>query len=62
MTKIGKIQTEYILALKSGMFFEFFPELTGEWKKDKDLFGKIYRKIMKERKTPPCSGHAFESE
>jgi hypothetical protein len=28
----------YNKLLKSGMFFEFYPELTGDWKTDKDKF------------------------
>jgi hypothetical protein len=32
---------EYKSLLKSGMFFEFFPQLTGNWEDDKDEFEKI---------------------
>ena len=32
---------EYKNLLKSGMFFEFFPQLTGNWEDDKDEFEKI---------------------
>ena len=37
--KYRQIQTKenYMLLLKSGMFWEFHPELTGEWDKDKNL-------------------------
>ena len=31
-------KTEYDAVLKSGMFWEWFPELSGEWEKDKDKF------------------------
>ena len=32
---------EYKSLLKSGMFFEFFPQLTGNWDDDKVEFEKI---------------------
>lgn len=32
------IRDEYDGLLKSGMFWEFFPELTGSWKEDEDSF------------------------
>ena len=31
-------QKEYLLLLRSGMFWEIYPELTGEWEKDKEIF------------------------
>jgi hypothetical protein len=36
MSVYQNIQTKenYLLLLKSGMFFEFYPELTGDWEKD----------------------------
>ena len=39
MEKYKQIQTEnnYLKLLKSGMFFEFHPELTGNWKEDKKI-------------------------
>ena len=39
MEKYKKIQTKsnYLKLLKSGMFFEFHPELTGNWKEDKKI-------------------------
>ena len=36
-----KIEQEYNYLLSSGMFWEFFPELTGVWEKDKELFIKF---------------------
>lgn len=30
------MKEEYIKLLKSGMFWEFYPQLSGEWEKDKD--------------------------
>jgi hypothetical protein len=37
-------KAEYQSLLKSGMFWEFFPELTGEWEKDKAAFIKELKK------------------
>ena len=39
MSKYKQIQTEtnYLKLLKTGMFFEFYPELTGEWEEDKKI-------------------------
>jgi hypothetical protein len=34
-------QQSYKELLNSGMFFEFHPELTGDWDKDKDYWNKI---------------------
>lgn len=31
--------------LKSGMFWEFHPDLSGDWEKDKDEFFKYHKKI-----------------
>ena len=38
MSKIEHIQTKehYDLLLKSGMFWEIYPELSGDWENDKD--------------------------
>lgn len=32
-----KTKKNYDLLLKSGMFFEFHPELSGNWEKDKQI-------------------------
>lgn len=32
---------EYLAELNSGMFFEIYPQLTGEWKKDKSEWSNI---------------------
>jgi hypothetical protein len=39
MTTYINIQTKerYDSLLKSGMFWEFHPELTGDWEKDKEV-------------------------
>ena len=34
---------DYEKLLASGMFWEFFPELTGEWEKDKELWQENIR-------------------
>lgn len=34
---------EYNLLLKSGMFWEFYPELTGNWEKYCDAWHMIYK-------------------
>lgn len=41
------LKQEYEKVLASGMFWEFHPELTGEWEKDKDKF-KAYRQPVSE--------------
>lgn len=35
-------RNEYAQLLHSGMFWEFFPELTGEWERDRDAYLKFY--------------------
>ena len=37
------VYKEYSELLKSGMFFEFFPLLSGEWDKDEKKFTKFYK-------------------
>ena len=34
----SKIKDSYDRLLKSGMFWEFYPQLTGEWEEDKDFW------------------------
>ena len=41
------MKAEYDRLLKSGMFFEFYPNLTGNWEKDKIEWAKIYIKLPK---------------
>jgi len=38
------IEKEYYQLLKSGMFWEFFPEFTGELSKDELAFTEFYNK------------------
>jgi len=38
------MKNKYHLLLMSGMFFEFYPELSGEWVKNKMEWKKITRK------------------
>jgi hypothetical protein len=44
---------EYPLLLKSGMFFNFFPDLSGDWDKDKEEFIKFieFRERWKKENT-----------
>lgn len=41
-------QNEYYLLLNSGMFWEIFPEFTGEWEKDKEDF--ILNRVENEKR------------
>lgn len=42
---------EHAELLKSGMFYEFFPELSGHWEKDAIEFSKFIRnRAQKEEK------------
>jgi len=41
---------EYKELLKSGMFWEFYPELTGDWEKDKPHWGLILHQLQQYRK------------
>lgn len=43
------MRKEYDGLLKSGMFWEFYPTLTGQWVSDKMEWKKIYRKLKKTR-------------
>jgi hypothetical protein len=40
---------EYERLLTSGMFWEFYPDLTGDWNKDKRKFRKIFKNLSKTR-------------
>ena len=50
MDKYKNIKTKesYDKLLSSGMFWEFHPELTGEWEKDKLIINKIKQDIINE--------------
>lgn len=41
---------EYQAVLKSGMFWEFYPELSGEWESDRDSFMEEYELLVEFRK------------
>jgi len=45
-----KAQEEYKSLLNSGMFWEFYPELTGEWGKDKKQWAEIFKELEETRK------------
>lgn len=47
MNDYKNIQTKdnYDLLLKSGMFFEFYPELSGDWEKDKLVIKQLSKQL-----------------
>lgn len=45
-----KSKKEYTELLNSGMFFEFFPDLTGNYERDELEWGKIYNELVEIRK------------
>ncbi len=49
----------YFKLLKSGMFWEFHPELIGEWEKDKSKWSKIYKKMKDNIKEHSIEGVCF---
>lgn len=46
METLDKIKQSYNVLLNSGMFFEFYPELTGVWEDDKDFWYEEYHERM----------------
>jgi hypothetical protein len=40
-----KAQAEYLDLINSGMFFEFYPGLLGDFEKDKEEWYKIHAKL-----------------
>lgn len=45
----NKPDADYITLLNSGMFYEFFPGLTGEWEQDKNRWKVVkHMKLNKE--------------
>ena len=48
--KESKAKIEYNDILNSGMFWEFYPNLTGNWESDKDFWAVEYKQICKRRK------------
>ena len=45
-----RIKKEYFEVVSSGMFFEFFPQMKGNWEEDKELFISFWidRKVRME--------------
>lgn len=41
-----EVKKSYNMLLKSGMFFEFYPQLTGEWEEDKDFWYEEHHEQM----------------
>jgi len=50
MSRQSKYQKDHTLLKQSGMFWEFHPELSGEWEKDKDAFIAFSKKLEKTRR------------
>jgi hypothetical protein len=46
MENLDKIRQAYDMLLKSGMFFEFYPQLTGNYEEDKDFWYEEYMEQM----------------
>lgn len=42
---MNKAEKEYKELLNSGMFFEFYPKLTGDWERDKEEWFEIHSKL-----------------
>lgn len=42
---MNKAENEYKELLNSGMFFDFYPALTGDWERDKEEWFKIHSKL-----------------
>jgi hypothetical protein len=50
MPRKNKYQEDYITLKSTGMFWEFHPELSGEWEKDKEefiAFSKRWEKVRR---------------
>ncbi len=50
MARKNKYQEDYIYLKSVGMFWEFYPELSGEWEKDKEAFIASRKRIEKAAK------------
>ena len=50
VNKIDKIKHSYTLLLKSGMFWEFYPQLSGNWDEDMDFWYEEYHDQMERLK------------
>lgn len=42
---MNKAEREYRELLNSGMFFEFYGKLTGDWERDKEEWFEIHSKL-----------------
>jgi len=45
----SKAQEEHKRLVASGMFWEFYPALSGQWEEDKDEWLEIYEELTKLR-------------
>jgi len=50
MENLDKAKTAYNTLLKSGMFYEFYPQLTGNWDEDMDFWFEAYMEQMERMK------------
>ena len=50
MARQSKYQKDHTLLKQSGMFWEFHPELSGEWEKDKEAFIAFRKRCEKMQK------------
>jgi hypothetical protein len=46
MENLAKSKKAYDSLLKSGMFWEFYPQLTGNWDEDRDFWFEEYMERM----------------
>jgi hypothetical protein len=46
----AKVKDSYTKLLKSGMFWELYPQLTGVWEEDKDFWYEEYHEQMERLK------------
>lgn len=44
-----KVKTEYEGLLKTGMFYEFYPEMSGDYEKDKKFWKKEHKRLQRIR-------------
>lgn len=51
----------YQQCLKSGMFWEWFPELTGDYSKDKQAWKEVYKIFKKEGEDPVEEGSSVDT-
>jgi hypothetical protein len=50
--KSEALRRNYDAVLKSGMFFEWYPQLTGEWEKDSTTWAGLFNKAPEQNEDP----------